>query len=58
MLSMRGGRQREASDEQILGSGDFVERVMQEADENFRKMTLARRKRREVEDISCPTIVK
>lgn len=32
---MRRRSLREASDERILGSGDFVERVIQEADENF-----------------------
>ena len=48
---MRRRKQREASDERILGSGDFVEQVIQEADENFRKITLARKKRNEVETL-------
>lgn len=48
VLSMRRRTLREASDERILGSGDFVERVIQEADENLRRIVQARRRRQEI----------
>ena len=48
VLSMRRRNLCEASDERILGSGDFVERVIQEADENFQRMIQARKKKQEM----------
>lgn len=48
VLSMRRRKQCESSDERILGSGEFVERVIQEADKNFERMIGARKKQQEV----------
>jgi REP element-mobilizing transposase RayT len=48
VLSMRRRNLREASDERILGSGDFVERVIQEAEEQFQRMMPARKRKQEM----------
>jgi len=44
VVSLRGKGEREASDERILGRGEFVERVLEEAEERI-KMTLRWKKR-------------
>jgi chromosomal replication initiation ATPase DnaA len=43
VVSIRGRGEREASDERILGGGEFVERVLEEAEERI-KRTLRRGK--------------
>ena len=48
VISMRRRNEREVSDERILGSGDFVERMIQEADENFRQSILVKKKGRDL----------
>ncbi len=47
VLSMRRRNRREVSDERILGSGNFVEQVIQEADKNFQRMVQARKMKQE-----------
>ncbi len=46
--SIRKQNRREASDERILGGGDFVEKVMQDADERFQRMVRTRKKKGEM----------
>ena len=48
---MRRRNERELSDERILGGGDFVEQIVKEADENFKKHLLSNKRRREVDRI-------
>ncbi|NVM21605.1 MAG: hypothetical protein HWN68_07480 [Desulfobacterales bacterium] len=54
MISLRRHGHRELSDERILGSGDFVERVIKEADESlkyeFSESELKRKVERCIED--------
>ncbi len=47
VLSMRRRKQTEAFDERILGSGVFVEQIIQEADKKFTRMIQARQKSKE-----------
>src|SRR3989338_6340507 len=37
VIAMRKRKVRELADERILGSGDFVERIIEEAEENFKR---------------------
>ena len=51
VLALRSKREKESSDERILGSGEFVEQILQEVEERqLRQMKLRRRGRR-IEDI-------
>jgi putative transposase len=44
VVSLRGKGEREASDERILGSGEFVERMVGEAEERIKKTLLWRKR--------------
>jgi len=49
--SLRVRGERMASDERILGSGDFVERILQEAGADFRHQYAARERRKKIEAV-------
>ena len=49
--SQRQRRELPASDERILGSGDFVERVLSEADKEFSRQQAARRQHKRIERV-------
>ena len=51
VLALRGKGQREASDDRILGSGDFVDRILRETEERQLRQTKLRRKGRSITDI-------
>jgi putative transposase len=51
VLALRRKDEKELSDERILGSGDFVERVFQEAEERQLRHMKLRRRGRGIEDI-------
>lgn len=51
VISMRRHGGRELSDERILGHGDFVERVIKEADESLRYQFRESERRQEVEEL-------
>jgi len=51
VFSLRRQGVRERTDERILGSGDFVERVMKEADEKTKGAYSAREQKKKVEQL-------
>jgi hypothetical protein len=51
VLALRRKGEKEPSDERILGSGDFVDRVLQEAEERQLRQMKLRRRGRGIEDI-------
>ncbi len=51
VISMRRHGNKELSDERVLGSGDFVERIIKEADEYFKYQFSKKEKREKVEQI-------
>jgi REP element-mobilizing transposase RayT len=51
VISMRRHGNKELSDERVLGSGDFVERVIKEADKQFKYQFSEKEKRKKVEQI-------
>ena len=51
MLALRRKGEKELSDERILGSGDFVERVLQEIEERQLRQMKVRRRGRGIEEI-------
>ena len=48
---MRRHGNKELSDERVLGSGDFVERIIKEADEQFKYQFSEKERRKKVEQI-------
>jgi REP element-mobilizing transposase RayT len=51
VLALRRKGEEEQSDERILGSGDFVDRVLQEAEERLLRQIKLQRRGRSIEDI-------
>ena len=51
VLALRRKGETEQSDERILGSGDFVDRVLQEAEERLLRQMRLQRRGRSIEDI-------
>jgi putative transposase len=51
VLALRRKEEKELSDERILGNGDFVDRVLQEAEERQLRQMKLRRRGRGIEDI-------
>jgi REP element-mobilizing transposase RayT len=51
VLALRRKEEKELSDERILGGGDFVDRVLQEAEERQLRQMKLRRRGRGIEDI-------
>ena len=51
VLALRRKGEKEQSDERILGSGDFVDRVLREAEERLLRQIKLQRKGRSIEDI-------
>lgn len=49
VVSMRKRGERELSDQRILGGDNFVEQIIQEADENFKSHHLSNKKWREID---------
>lgn len=45
VVSLRSNKQQELTDERILGSGNFVEEILKEADERFKSQMLAKKQR-------------
>ena len=51
VLALRSKVEKELSDERILGSGEFVERILQEAEERQLRQMKFRQKGKSIEDI-------
>jgi len=51
VISMRKRGEREITDERILGSGSFVERILQEADENERRQMAPAEGKRKIAEV-------
>lgn len=51
VISMRRQDTRELSDERILGSGDFVDQILREADEKIKAQFNVRERRKKVEEV-------
>ncbi len=49
MVSLREKGVRELSDERILGSGEFVEKILSEADEKVKHQYFGRERKKEIE---------
>ena len=51
VVSLRSNKQQLLTDERILGSGDFVEEILKEADERFRSQIGAKKQRSKMQEI-------
>jgi hypothetical protein len=51
VLALRSKGEKESSDERILGSGEFVNQILQEAEERLLRQMRFRRKGKSIEDI-------
>jgi hypothetical protein len=51
VLALRSRGEKESSDERILGSGEFVDQILERADERQLRQMKLRRKRKSIEDI-------
>jgi len=51
VLALRSKGEKESSDERILGSGEFVDQILQEAEERLLRQMRFRRKGKSIEDI-------
>ena len=51
VVSLRSNKQQELTDERILGSGNFVEEILKEADERFKSQMLAKKQRDNMQKI-------
>jgi len=51
VVSLRSNKQQILTDERILGTGDFVEKILKEADERFRSQIRAKNQRSKMQEI-------